>query len=77
MAPRAGSAEDSFLPFNFSSILPFDSLAAALAELPTPQIQEPVTPDATFLNSELDCAPPDDAIEEELLRILVQTAQDG
>lgn len=77
MASRGGPNDNCFLPFNFSSVLPFDSLAAALAELPSPQVREPLTQDSKFLDNELHAAWPGKPMEESLLHLLCETAQEG
>lgn len=77
MASLGASNDNGFLPFNFSSVLPFDSLAAALAELPSPQVREPLTQDSKFLDNELHAAWPGEPMEANLLHILCETAQEG
>lgn len=69
--------DQRFLPFNFTSVAPFDSIAAALGELPTPQLSEPAGRFSSFGDNAIPNAAPDRAMQTEMLHLMCKTARNG
>eukprot|EP00177_Eucheuma_denticulatum_P002346 GFKZ01004214.1.p1 GENE.GFKZ01004214.1~~GFKZ01004214.1.p1 ORF type:complete len:1918 (+),score=252.96 GFKZ01004214.1:165-5918(+) len=73
---RRGDERD-FLPFNFTAVMPTDSLAAFLAQIPPLQIAEPQNPAISFTLEEMLSTRPPATVQADMLHLLCDTVRDG
>jgi hypothetical protein len=74
MADHSGSC-DRYLPFNLSTIVPFEATAAALRALPSVQPRAPATPSLLPDVQEVDCVL-DSQTRALMLQQLAETARE-
>lgn len=77
MAEDKTGNDRAFLPFNFSTVAPFDALAVTLNELPIPQISEPPGPFSAFGERDLPTQPPSRDVQAQMLHLMATTVRDG
>lgn len=65
-----------FTPFNFSDVVPMDSLAAALAELPLPRVKPPFARNVGFQEHELRVAEPSVEQQHQMLDAALAASQE-
>lgn len=70
----SNSSDRVFIPFNFSSIAPFDSVASALNQLSTLQLEEPDGPFSKAYSS--SSTPPSADQLTEMRQMMVGVVQD-
>lgn len=67
----------TFVPFNLSTVIPFDAFAVALQELPTPQLAEPQGEFSRFERDSLPSGAPSREIQAQMLHAMRDTAREG